>query len=82
MPQNNEIAKNKNVCYYDIMNQSPTVVYNRILDIERELELLKVATFFRLPKKQTQGKYPMKEIIRTVQKTRSELRQERYAGKL
>lgn len=64
------------------MNQSPNAIYNKILGLEREIEQLKVAAFFRLPKSQVRGKYPMTEILKTVKQTRNKLWEERYAGKI
>ena len=64
------------------MNQSPTAIYNRILGLEREVAHLKVETFFRLPKKKITGRYPMRDILKAVKQTRSELWKERYAEKI
>ena len=64
------------------MNQSATQLYGKLLRLEKELNRLKIDTYFALPKKKQTSLYPEKTIRDSAGQVRDEIWQERYGKKI
>lgn len=64
------------------MKQSPAQFYEKLQQLEREVNRLKLETYFALPPKRRLALYPEKAIQDSVREARNEIWQERYAKKV
>ena len=64
------------------MKQSALQLYEKVQRLERDLNRLKIDTYFALPKKKQTALYSEKTIRDSVDRVRDEIWQERYAKKI
>jgi hypothetical protein len=76
-----DIASQKHIIKV-MANQSSTEILERINDLERDLQKLKLETFFSLPQKRQTSLYPEAELRKAIEKTRKSIWQKRYAQKM
>lgn len=62
--------------------QTSTQILDRINDLEKDLQKLKIETFFSLPPKRQKFIYPENDLRQAVEKTRESIWQKRYAKKM
>lgn len=63
-------------------NETSAKILNRIETIEKNLQRLKIETYFSLPEKRRKSLYPEKSLRRTIRSLRKLIWQERYAKKI
>jgi len=63
-------------------NKTSAKILNRIETIEKNLQRLKIETYFSLPEKRRKSLYPEKSLRRTIRSLRKLIWQERYAKKI
>lgn len=63
-------------------NKTSTKILNRLEILERDLQRLKIETYFSLPEKIQKSLYPEKSLRRAIRKLRKAIWQERYAKKI
>lgn len=63
-------------------NASPATLYNKLAQLERDVQRLKVEMYRTLPPRAQRLLYPEKYIQRAVRETRSAIWQKRYAKKV
>jgi len=59
-------------------NETSTKILNRIEIIEKNLQRLKIETYFSLPEKRRKSLYPEKSLRRAIRSLRKSIWQERY----
>lgn len=61
---------------------SSTKIFQKIENLEKEVQKLKLETFFVLPPRKQISVYPEKSLLKAIQQTRKSIWQERYAKKM
>lgn len=59
--------------------QSPTVIYRKLGELERELQRLKVEAYFALPPRKRISPYLQRDIVKALRNTRRQIWRDRYA---
>ncbi len=66
-----------------IMNQSTTTILKKLVNLEQQVQNLKVQAYFSLSKKQrANALYPQESINKALRATRELVWQEKYAKKI
>jgi len=60
----------------------PTAIFEKLGQLERDLQRLKVQAYFALPRERRARDYPELAIRRAVKQARAEIWRSRYAGKI
>lgn len=65
------------------MDQSTTTIFKKLINLEQQVQTLKVQAYFTLPKKQqTDSSYSQATINKALANTRNQIWQEKYAKKI
>jgi len=62
--------------------RTSTAIFERIDELERELQRLKVRAYFNMPQKRRTATYALRAIRNAVKNTRDEIWRSRYASKI
>lgn len=62
--------------------QTSTKILEKINGLEKDLQKLKIETFFSLPQKRQKFIYPELTLRKAIKKTRESIWQKRYAKKM
>lgn len=63
------------------MPKKTVTIFDRLKNLEKELQKLKVEVLFDLSQKEQKGLYPQQELLKAIRETRESIWQKRYAKK-